>query len=115
MTEARQEKNIKSLQELHRPRLSQSEEEKARGEVILNAISAALKGNASLYDQAWTIQAGRTKQARAYKAAFACVPRPVKFPYEGRLTKQVKDEIEARARRMAEQFCAAYRATIDRG
>ncbi len=103
---------MKSLLELHSPRVSPEQEENSRKTIIERAIGTALKGNASLYDQASLMQAGRTKVARAYKAAFKCVPRPVKFPYKGKITAEQEVEIASQAAVLAEEFCDAYRKAL---
>ena len=103
---------MKSLLELHSPRLSPEQEEKVRKAIMEKAISTALKGNASLYDHSSLMQVGRTKVARAYKAAFKCVPRPVKFPYKGKITAEQEVEIACQAAVLAEEFCDAYRKAL---
>jgi hypothetical protein len=105
---------MKSLFELHGPRPSGAEEDRARRDIIKKAISTALKGNATLYNNALDMALGRTKVARAYKAAFACVPRPAKFPYRGKLTSEIEVQIAGEAERLSVEFCAAYRAAMDR-
>lgn len=77
---------------------------------VFAALVTALKGNATPYDQATGACAGKTRNARAYKAAFSAVARPAKFPYSGKCTPEVLAQIEAKASELAIGFSAAFLA-----
>lgn len=104
---------MKHLYELKQQRRTKAEDHELRVQIIRRAIEAALKGNASLYDEAAVWQIGTTKQAKAYKAAFAQVPRPRKFEvdghaYSGKLTPEIAAAISACADELARDWSGAY-------
>lgn len=75
---------------------------------VYSAIVTALKGNATPWDQAMGACAGKTRNARAYKAAFSAVARPAKFPYSGKCTPEVLTQIEVKATELGLAFGAAF-------
>jgi hypothetical protein len=75
---------------------------------VLTAIVHALRGNATDFIAAATAANGKNQKARAYRAAFAAVPQPAKFPYTGKLSAEVSAQIDAAAQPLADKFAAAF-------
>lgn len=84
-----------------------------RLDYIKLALDTALRGNATRYDDAVSLSYGRTKEARAFKAGFAAVPRPKKFeingqPFGGKVTDELSKQIEERAQQLTDSFERAF-------
>ena len=80
--------------------------------MVQSAIDAALRGNATQYDSAVLAAVGKTQKAKAYRAGFDKVPRPVKFPYTGKLTANTAAQIAERADELTADWSEAFLAVM---